>query len=479
MKERASPSWAPEPDAVVVLTKENFTNIVNQEDLMLVEFYAPWCGHCKSLAPKYEKAAKALKAGPEPIILAKVDATAETELASQYGVSGYPSLKVFRKGRAFEYKGQREQYEIVSYMNKQRGEPAKPVDKEALKFYLPEDDISVLAFFESEADDLLQVYQDALHDKREEYTLGYTTDPVLFKQYKANPKSLLVLNPERYYTKFEPKWHILKLEEDSSSDDINQFIHDHQFPLVGAYDGKLNQRYTQASPVCIFFYTVDWSFDHREATQLWRHKIAEIAKDYKEIKFAVASDESNDYLLKQFGLEYSGEEMSVGIIADGKKYPMEAMEEFDSDQIREFLDEFRKGKLVPHVKSQPIPKKQQGPVKVVVGKTFEKIVQDTKKDVLIELYAPWCGHCKNLEPVYKELAKKFKPAKNLVIAKMDATANDVPDEYKVEGFPTIYFAPANKKSVPIKYEGGRALEDFEKFLKEKATVSLGSLKDEL
>jgi len=47
-------------------------------------------------------------------------------------------------------------------------------------------------------------------------------------------------------------------------------------------------------------------------------------------------------------------------------------------------------------------------VKVVVGDTFERLVLDDSKDVMIEFYAPWCGHCKKLEPVYKKLGKKFK-----------------------------------------------------------------------
>ncbi len=131
------------------------------------------------------------------------------------------------------------------------------------------------------------------------------------------------------------------------------------------------------------------------------------------------------------------------------------------------------GKLKPKTKSQPIPKKQPGAVKVVVGKTFDKIVLDKTKDVLIELYAPWCGHCKSLAPIYKKLAKKYNKDKNLVIAKMDATLNDAPAEYSHSGFPTIYFAPANNKNNPIKHEGGREFDELEEFIKTHATVSVG------
>lgn len=45
-------------------------------------------------------------------------------------------------------------------------------------------------------------------------------------------------------------------------------------------------------------------------------------------------------------------------------------------------------------------------IQVVVGKNFDEIVNNPEKDVLIEFYAPWCGHCKNLEPKYKELGEK-------------------------------------------------------------------------
>lgn len=138
------------------------------------------------------------------------------------------------------------------------------------------------------------------------------------------------------------------------------------------------------------------------------------------------------------------------------------------------------GKLNPIIKSAPVPKNNKGPVKVVVGKTFDDIVMDKEKDVLIEFYAPWCGHCKKLEPEYLALGKKYKGEKNLVIAKMDATANDVPNEhYATEGFPTIYLAPSNNKQNPIKFEGGdRTVEGFSKFL-EKHSTKLSQKREEL
>lgn len=162
--------------------------------------------------------------------------------------------------------------------------------------------------------------------------------------------------------------------------------------------------------------------------------------------------------------------MNVGVLGeDDRKFPMEP-EEFDEDTIKDFIKSYLKGKAKAIVKSQPVPKKNKGPVKVVVGNSFEKIVLDPTKNVLLEMYAPWCGHCKKLEPTYKELAKKMKPYKDLVIAKMDATANDAPPEFKAEGFPTIYYSEVGKKSSPTKYTGGRELVDFEKFFEEKGIL---------
>jgi protein disulfide-isomerase A1 len=102
------------------------------------------------------------------------------------------------------------------------------------------------------------------------------------------------------------------------------------------------------------------------------------------------------------------------------------------------------GSVKPDFSSQEIPENDvdEG-VKVVVGKSFDKIVLDETKDVLLEVYAPWCGHCKALEPAYKRLAARFKDVGSVVVAKMDGTENEHPS-LAVEGFPTLLFYPAAK-----------------------------------
>merc|ERR1712013_138307 len=153
---------------------------------------------------------------------------------------------------------------------------------------------------------------------------------------------------------------------------------------------------------------------------------------------------------------------------DEKKQTYKMTEKFSVDNLEAFVTEFEGGKLKPYIKSEPIPEENDGPVKIVTGETFNDIVKDPTKDVLIEFYAPWCGHCKKLVPVYDEVGEKFKGS-NVVIAKMDATLNDAPPEFKVSGFPTMYWAPKDNKENPVKYQGGREVSDFVDYIKKHAT----------
>jgi protein disulfide-isomerase A1 len=139
-----------------------------------------------------------------------------------------------------------------------------------------------------------------------------------------------------------------------------------------------------------------------------------------------------------------------------------------SEGLVKFYADFAAGTLSPVYKSEDVPETQDKAVFKLVGKQFKEVVMDSTKDVLVEYFAPWCGHCKSLAPIYEELATKLKNNANIVIAAMDATANEA-EGVNVEGFPTIKFYPANNKE-GVDYKGGRTLEDMLKYLKENATV---------
>jgi protein disulfide-isomerase A6 len=100
---------------VVTLTQSNFEEqVFNGKDVWLVEFFAPWCGHCKKLAPVWAEAAGQLKG---KVKLGAVDCTVEQSLGSQYQIKGYPTIKVFLPGQKEpqDYQGGRDTHSIVSY----------------------------------------------------------------------------------------------------------------------------------------------------------------------------------------------------------------------------------------------------------------------------------------------------------------------------------------------------------------------------
>ena len=98
------------------------------------------------------------------------------------------------------------------------------------------------------------------------------------------------------------------------------------------------------------------------------------------------------------------------------------------------------------------------------------------KYVLLEAYAPWCGHCKTLAPIYEELAQKLAGEPDITIAKMDATENEH-NLMPVTGFPTLKLFKPNSKT-PVNYEGDRSLKDLVKFMETQTGRTFDGIKSE-
>ncbi|CAO3678387.1 unnamed protein product [Umbelopsis ramanniana] len=139
----------------------------------------------------------------------------------------------------------------------------------------------------------------------------------------------------------------------------------------------------------------------------------------------------------------------------------DGVEDYKSGRDLDSLTKFIKDKtgIRPRIKAV------KSDVVVLDNKNFHSIVDQSDKNVLVEFYAQWCGHCKSLAPIYEKLGNTFANEKNCVIAKIDAdTERDIGTEYDISGFPTLKFFPKGDDKTPIPYEGPRTEAGFVEFL---------------
>jgi len=119
-------SASPFVGSVTALTDSTFTTVIEQNPgtLWLLDFYAPWCGHCKKLAPVLDDVAARSNV---PLAIGTIDATAHKSTASKFDVKGFPTLMSYRDGAFSKYKGGRSYDAIVSWATRMSGPAVSPL----------------------------------------------------------------------------------------------------------------------------------------------------------------------------------------------------------------------------------------------------------------------------------------------------------------------------------------------------------------
>lgn len=447
---------------VVVLREGNFSDFIEKNQFVMVEFYAPWCGHCQALAPEYAAAATELKG--ENVVLAKVDASEENDLAQQYDVQGFPTVYFFIDGVHKPYTGQRTKESIVTWIKKKTGPGLNNITtlEDAERILTSESKI-VLGYLNSlvgpDSEEL-----SAASKLEDDVSFYQTVNPDVAKLFHFDPE---VKRPALVLLKKEVE-KLSYFDGQFAKSAIAEFVFANKLPLVNLFTRE-SASVIFESPIKKQLLLFAASKDtekvlpiFQEAAKLFKGKLIfvhvemdneDVGKPVSEY-FGVSGDDPKV-------IAYTGNEDSKKFVFDG---------EVALDKLKAFGEDFLEDKLKPFFKSDPIPETNDGDVKIVVGNNFDEIVLDESKDVLLEIYAPWCGHCQSLEPTYNKLAKHLRSIDSLVIAKMDGTTNEHP-RAKADGFPTLLFFPAGNKSFdPVTVDTDRTVVALYKFIKKNASI---------
>ncbi|EKX35324.1 hypothetical protein GUITHDRAFT_165991 [Guillardia theta CCMP2712] len=406
-------------DDVLILTSENFDREVAKhtegDKALLVEFYAPWCGHCKALKPKYIEAAKKLMQNNPPIRIAAVNADEESNknLASRFGVSGFPTLKVLKDGGStvLDYDGPRETDGIVKHVLASQGPTWTEVtEKEEVERQRGAGKRVALFVGKEprEASKAFAAFKEAAAKLKGDVTMLACFNEQVAKEFGLTAPSVSVFTEY----KAEGARHEKLEEKLNDAQHVQNFINDMARPLVSLVGNSDEHGMLMKTdlPIMKMFVNGKDSSDRQNRKNMFRNRISKVAMDYKnKITFAVSDDVEGgaSYELEEYGI--SSSDLPAIVIRKGNlKYKFDPKNEeekkFKASTFKAFADDYLAG-------------------------------------------------------------NKYG---NIVIAKFDATANDSPHgELQAQGYPTIKFIAAGDNKISD-YTGERDAKSIVDWVKREA-----------
>ena len=360
-----------------------------------------------------------------------------------------------------EYTGGRTKDSIIDWVNKKTGPVSAEVDCAAMESKAAEAKLAI-SYFGDLSGDMWDAYMAAAKNPTisEKYTFLHTADGACAEKFGASAPGVALSrrfdeSPVAYGGAASEE-EIVAFAKGASVPRLITFSEDYIEPIFG----------DQQAALILFT---------EEADTAYQQAFADAAKALQgQILFVTSgvSEGIQSRLAEFLGVE-KADTPTLRLIE-----PAQSMRKFKYEgdvagltvaDVEKYLADFKAGSLKPHLKSEEIPAEPTvDGLTTLVGKSWEDVVKDASKDVLVKYYAPWCGHCKALAPTWDELAKDVADIEDLVIAKFDATANEV-DGLEIRGYPTLKFYPKDNKA-GVDYSGDRELADFQSWLSEKSSA---------
>jgi protein disulfide-isomerase A1 len=436
--------------------------------------------HPQALKAPFAEAATAVAAlAGVDAVLGKLDATEQKDVAGRFEIKGYPTLKWFVDGEvASDFGGGRTAPEIVAWIKKKTGPPAATLaDAAAFEAARKEGELLVLGYFPA-FEGAEHAAFEARAAKTDDAAFAQTTDAAVAAAagLKKGPAFAVCRNyPGHDLECVASEGHAAFAGKAPAGEKLAALLKAEKLPAYIEFSPAMSGRIfgsgvdaqvIVAAPGAAFAAGAPLVKALTEAAAKTRGKVVLVTSRVDE--------PTAEPVLNFFGLDKdAAEPQVVGFESKGnKKYAFPAGEKPTAKALIKFADAVAAGTAARMTKSEKEPESpaDDDGVVTVTGNNFDKTVLDPTKDVFLEVYAPWCGHCKSLAPIWGKLAKRFASIDSVVIAKMDGTANEHPAA-EASGFPTLLFFPATKGSEAVPHSGGRTLKDLTKFVKEHAKVA--------
>jgi len=395
----------------------------------LMYYYEEFCLPCRQFFPKYVEAAKNLFGTKSNVRLGKVECHDEVKLCNDKGVTSFPTLILHRAGQEpFEYRGPRTTEDLQAWIQRVVDFKYETVDDEETLFQ--NFTTAILVRDSSAAVD--EAYR-SLYDE------------------VAIAKPGLNLPGESAITIMTQTGQKVSLNQEASAEKIIENVKDILHKRSVAL-GNLNKQIIaklkgkEDFDVVLFFRTKGYKPSGSEAKafhEAGQSSTLRNSKDKPYVFVNVANDIFGNSIAKYFGLTEESSPRVAMISKKGRvleKYLLE--KEINSANLAEFVNKLSRGEGDRYYMSAEIPETKKGNyVRELVGKNYKEVTQDPQANVLVMTYFPWCEWCVKLDPTWNSLAYRFRNRKDLVIAKIDVSQNDIEGIDATE-HPILLFYPS-------------------------------------
>ncbi|KAM7419559.1 hypothetical protein PAMA_016593 [Pampus argenteus] len=453
--ERQGDKSSPEKDGEVLqLMKGNFNRALRKYKQLLVHFYAPLSGESHRVLAAFEGAAAELQ-GSE-VKLAVVDIAKEKDLAKELNATGLPTIRLYLSGdkhNPVPCPAPRSSASIVTWLKRRAGSAADLITD--LSQSETSEELQVIGFFKELNTEYIQVFYDAAIDLPDVNFAVTRSDEVISK-YGLTHDVVMLFNKSKLIQAY-------KMMPQTCKEELIIFITVYQMDPVTEYTGQTATQIL-ASPVlnhAILF--INKSSDTQEiysafnsAAEAFRLKILFVLVNVEEPR--------NGRLMEYFRVrDFEAPLIRLVNLTDHVTYHLPS-DTLDVATIKEFCQSYLEGKAKPKMSSEPIPEGwDKQAVKELVGMTLEKVAFNPDRTVFVFFYLPYSQESRALFPLWEELAEAFKEREHVVIARMDASANDI--NMSMQGpCPSFCLFPALHAERAVVYTGKKKLKDLVEFV---------------